>query len=208
MSNEYKICIPFFLRITADQCLFLWFQVKWVLDLSVILLGYQSFDLVESYCRNIICLRHFNVQNLKFSCILLFQKFYCILKESCLHCHDIFKSINISHLEIKACVLIQMTLCVVFLCTEYWRCLKDSVEYSDHHLLIELWALLKDRRSVEILQTEKVRTALCTLGADFRSMDLCKSFFIKEITEPSYDSFLNSELRTLSDISQRNRSVV
>jgi len=101
-----------------------------------------------------------------------------------------------------------MTLCVVFLCTEYWRCLKDSVEYSDHHLLIELWALLKDRRSVEILQTEKVRTALCTLGTDFRSMDLCKSFFIKEITEPSYDSFLNSELRTLSDISQRNRSVV
>ena len=208
MSNEYKICIPFFLRITADQCLFLWFQVKWVLDLSVILLGYQSFDLVESYCRNIICLRYFDIQNLKFSCILFLQQLHRILKKSRFHCHDIFKSINISHLEIKACVLIQMTLCVVFLCTEYWRCLKDSVEYSDHHLLIELWALLKDRRSVEILQTEKVRTALCTLGTDFRSMDLCKSFFIKEITEPSYDSFLNSELRTLSDISQRNRSVV
>ena len=74
--------------------------------------------------------------------------------------------------------------------------------------MVELWTLLKDRRSVEIFQPEEVCSSLRTFRTDLRSMDLCKSFLIKEIPEPSYDSFLNPEFCTLSDISQRNRSVV
>ena len=40
------------------------------------------------------------------------------------HRHDIFKSINISHLKIKAGVLVQVTFGIMFFCTEYRRRLK------------------------------------------------------------------------------------
>ena len=72
--------------------------------------------------------------------------------------------------------------------------------------------LSPDRRrchAVRKVQTNKVVAVLRQSSKLLQHLAYWhKSFFIKEITEPSYDSFLNSELRTLSDISQRNRSVV
>ena len=81
----------------------------------------------------------------------------------------------------------------MFLRTEYRGCLEYSVKYPDHHLFVELRALLQDRRTVEIIQTEQICAALCTLSSDLRRMDLCKSFAVKEITESSHKPFLNPE---------------
>ena len=49
-----------------------------------------------------------------------------------------------------------MTLGVVFFCSEYRSCLKYSVKYANHHLFVELRALRKYCRFVEVAKFEKV----------------------------------------------------
>ena len=208
MCNKYKITSPLFFRITSDQYFFLRFKVKWVSHLMVIFFCDDLFDVCEFYCRNLTDIRKFYPKNFQFSVIFFFQQFHCILKKSCFHCHNIFKSINIAHLKIKTCILVQMTLCVMLFRSEYRCCLEHSVEYTDHHLFIELWALCQYSRSVEIFQFENIGSAFCTFCPDLRCMDLCKLLTVQEISECSCKSFLNSEFRTFPDISKRNGTVV
>lgn len=168
-------------------------------------LQYTMTLLEKEYARE---LKILNIQDLQLSCILFFKQGHRILKKSGLHCHDIFKSVDISHFKIQAGVFVEVSLGIMLFCTEYRSSFKYTVKNSHHHLLIKLRALLEDRRSVEIFQPEEVCSSLRTFRTNLRSMDLCKSFLIKEIPEPSYDSFLNPEFCTLSDISQRNWSVI
>src|SRR5699024_275073 len=97
--------------------------------------------------------------------ILFFKEFHRILEISGLHRHHILEPVDISHLKIKARIFVQMALCIMFLRTEYRGCLEYSVKYPDHHLFVELGALLQDRRPMEIIQTEQVRAALRTLSS-------------------------------------------
>ena len=208
MRYKYEIRIPFFFCISADQHFLFRFEIKWILNLSIILFCHKFLDLIKSYSRDLFRLRYLNIQDLQLSCILFFKQGHRILKKSGLHCHDIFKSVDISHFKIQAGVFVEVSLGIMLFCTEYRSSFKYTVKNSHHHLLIKLRALLEDRRSVEIFQPEEVCSSLRTFRTDLRSMDLCKSFLIKEIPEPSYDSFLNPEFCTLSDISQRNWSVI
>ena len=61
---------------------------------------------------------------------------------------------------------------------------------------------------MEILQLKQVGSALGTFCAKLWCVDLCKSLTIEEITEASYDAFLNPEGGTLSDISQSYGAVI
>ena len=193
MCDEHEIRIPFFLCVSADQHFLFRFQIIRTSDFTSVLLRYEFLDLIETYCRDIFCLRDFNPEYPDLIRILFLKKFHRILEISGLHRHHILKPVDVSHLKVKACIFVQMTFCIMFLRTEYRGCLKYSVKYPDHHLFVELGALLQDRRPVEILQTEQVCTALSTLGADLRRVDLCKSLSVKEIAESSYKSFLNPE---------------
>lgn len=96
----------------------------------------------------------------------------------------------------------------MFLCPEYRSCLKYSVKYADHHLLIELWTLRQHCRSVEIFQFENVGSPLGSFRSDLRCMDLCKFLTVEEISECSCKSFLDSEFGTLPDISKGNGTIV
>ena len=169
---------------------------------------YLLFNLIKPHCRNLTDIRKCNIQNLQFFRIILSKHCHHVLQESRFHCHNIFKSIDVTHLEIQTGVLIQMTLGVMFFCPEYRCCLKYSVKHADHHLLVKLRTLLQYCRSVEIIQTEQVRSALCTLSSDLRCMNLRKSLFIKKITKCSCNAFLQFELCPFSHITQCDRSVV
>lgn len=98
-----------------------------------------------------------------------------MLKKTCLHCHDIGKIVDIAHLKIQPCVLIQMTLRVVLLRPEYRPNLHDTVKYADHHLLIELRTLGQNGRPVEIVEFKDVSPSFRSPGSDFGSMDFRKS---------------------------------
>ena len=52
-----------------------------------------------------------------------------------------------------------MTLGIVLFRTEYRSCLKYPVEHTYHHLLVELWTLLQNRRPMKIFQLEQIRPA-------------------------------------------------
>ena len=101
-----------------------------------------------------------------------------------------------------------MAFCIVLLGPKDRRRLKHPVKHPDHHLLIELRALLQDSRPVKILKTEKVRPALSTLSADLRRVDFRKPLSIQKITESPDNAFLYPELRPLPDVAQRNRPIV
>ena len=208
MSYKYKICIVLFFEILSDQGLLFRFQIERVTDLTVVFLCYQLFCLIKTNSRDLVYLRKSDVQDLQLLCILFFQKLHGILQESGLHCHDIFKAVDVSHLKVQRSVLIQMSLGVVFLCTEYRCRLEYTIKYSYHHLFVELRRLLQHCRTMEILQFEQVCSTLGTLCTDLWSMDLSKAFLIQEITEASYNTFLNLEFCTLFDISQRYRTHV
>ena len=96
----------------------------------------------------------------------------------------------------------------MFLSPEYGACLKYSVKYANHHLFVELWALRKYCRFVEVAEFEKVCPTLCSSGSDLRSMDFCESLSVKIITECFCQCLLNFKFGTLLNISQGNRSVV
>ena len=96
----------------------------------------------------------------------------------------------------------------MLLCPEYRRRLKYSVEYAYHHLLIELGALGKNRRPVEIFQFEDVRAAFRAFRSNLWRMNLCKSLAVKEVPESTRQSFLDSEFGTLSYVSKRNGTVI
>ena len=68
-----------------------------------------------------------------------------------------------------------MTFCIMFLSPEYRACLKYSVKYANHHLFVELWALHKYCRYVEVAELEKVCPTLCSSGYNIRSVNLCKT---------------------------------
>ena len=131
-----------------------------------------------------------------------------MLQKSGLHCHDIFKSIDIAHFKIKRSIFIQVAFCVVFFCTEHRSCLKYTVKHANQHLFVKLRALLQDRRSVEIFQFKEVRTALCAFCSELRCVDFRKSLFIQEIAEAADQTFLDLEFCTFSDISKRDRAHV
>ena len=208
MSDKHKIRIPFFFRVTADQHFLLRLQIVRASDFASVLFSDDLLDLIKSHRRDLIRLRKLNSENLQLLRILLFQKIHRVLKISGLHRHDILESVDIAHLEIKACIFVQMALRVVLLRPEHRRCLKHAVKHADHHLFIKLRALLKNRRSVEIFETEEVRTALRALGTDLRCVYLCKSFSVQKIPESSYQPFLNPESRTLPDIPKGDGTVV
>lgn len=113
MGDKYEICIILFLEILTDQCLFLRLQIKWVTDLSVVFFGNQLFGLIKTNSRNLIGLREGDIKDLQLLCILSFQKLHGVLEESGLHSHNVFKAIDVTHLKVKGCILIQMTLGVV-----------------------------------------------------------------------------------------------
>ena len=56
----------------------------------------------------------------------------------------------------------------MFLSPEYGACLKYSVKYANHHLFVELWALRKYCRFVEVADLEK---ALATSEAALKKVD-------------------------------------
>ena len=101
-----------------------------------------------------------------------------------------------------------MTLGIVLFRTEHRRGLKYPVEHAHHHLLVELRALLQHCRSVKILQPEQIRAALGAFRSDLRCMNLRKPFTVQKITESSDHALLDAELRPLSDVAQRNRTVI
>ena len=195
MCNEYEIRIPLFFRISADEHFLLRLQIIRASDLPPILLRDKFLDLIKPHSRNILCLRQLDPEYSDLICIFFFEKFHRVLEITGLHSHHILKSLDISHLKIKARIFVQMALCIMFFRPEYRSCLKYSVEHPDHHLFVELRALLKDSRSVKIIQTEQVRPALSTLCPNLRSVDLCKPFAVKEIPESSHETFLNPESR-------------
>ena len=94
---------------------------------------------------------------------------------------------------------------VVLFRTEHRRCFKYPVKYPYHHLFIKLWALFQNCRTVKIIQLENIGSALGSLGTDFGSMDFRKALGCQEITEASYNSFLDAELGAFPDISQGYR---
>ena len=202
IGNKNKITSPFFFCILSDQMLFLRLQIERIADTAVIFFRDKLLDLIETYSRNLIYIRKFHSQNLQFLCIFFFQKLHRILKETCFHCHDILKAVNIPHLIVQTGVFIQMPLRIVLLRAEYRSGFKYPVKYTDHHLFIELWALLQNCRSVEIIQPEQVRTSLCSFCSDLRSMNFGKPLFIQKFAETSYDSFLYFKFCPLSYISQ------
>ena len=208
MSYKYKVRIVFFFKISSDQSFLLRFQIIWVADLAVIFLSNKLFGLVKTYRRDLVDFRKLDFEDLKFLSIVFPQKLNCILKKSCFHCHDLFKTVNISHLKVKTGVFIQMTLGIVFLCTEYRPCLKHSVKHTDHHLFVELWALCKHCRFVEVAEFKKVRSTLGSSCSDLRCMDLCKSFFIKVITESTGKSFLNLEFGSFLNVTECDRTQI
>ena len=140
--------------------------------------------------------------------IIFFQQFHCILQIPGLHRHNILEPIDIAHLKVQAGVFIQVTLGIVLLCPEYRGCLKYSVKYAYHHLLIELGALSKNRRPVEIFQLEDIRAAFRTFRSNLWRMNLRKSLTVKEVPESTRQSFLDSEFGTLSYVSKRNGTVI
>ena len=101
-----------------------------------------------------------------------------------------------------------MTLGVVFFCSEYRSCLKYSVKNTNHHLFVQLWTLFQHCRTMEIIQSEEVRSSFCSFCSDLRGMNFCKTFFIQELSEASYDSFLNFKLRSFPYVPKRNGTIV
>ena len=101
-----------------------------------------------------------------------------------------------------------MTLGIVLFRTKYRSCLKYPVEHTYHHLLVELWTLLQNRRPVEIFQLKQIGSSLGTLGSKFGRVNLCKSLSIQKIPEPSCDSLLNTKNSSLPWIAKCNRTIV
>ena len=206
MCYENKISIIFFFEISSDQCFFFRFQIIRVTDLAVIFFSDKFFCLVKTYRRNLIYFRKFDLKDLKFLCIVLLKQFHRILKKSCFHSHDIFESVNISHLKIKTGIFIQMTFGIMFLGTEYRSGLKHAIKNTYHHLFVKLRALCKDSRFVEIAEFEKVCTTLGSSCPDLRCMDFSKSLFVEEITESTCQRFLNLEFGALLHITECDRT--
>ena len=84
--------------------------------------------------------------------------------------------------------------------TEHRARLKYPVKHAHHHLLVKLRALGQHCRMMEIIQTEQVGTALCSLGSNLRRMNLCKALAVQEIPESPHNTFLNPELGPLPDV--------
>ena len=208
MCDKNEIRIVLFFEISSDQCLFFRLQIVWVTDLTFIFLSYQLFCFVKTYGRDLVYFRKFHFQNGKLMGVIFLQKLDCILKKSGFHLHDILKSVDIAHLKIKACIFVQMTFGVVFLCTEYRAGLKYAVKNTYHHLFVKLRALCQDGRFVEVAQLEQVCTTLCASGSDLRCVDLGKSFFVEIITECTHQSFLDLEFCTLLHVTQGDRTIV
>ena len=206
MCNKHKICIVFFFEISSDQSFFFRFQIIWIADLTIIFFGNQFLSFIKTNCWNLIYFWKLNLQDLKFFCIILLQKFHCILKKSRLHTHNVFKSIDITHFKIETGIFVQMTFRVMFFCTEYRTCFKYPVKHTHHHLFIKLWALCQYSRFVEIAEFKQVCSTLGTSCSDLRCMNFCKALLIEEITERTYQSFLNLEFRTLLNITECDRT--
>ena len=96
----------------------------------------------------------------------------------------------------------------MFLSSEYRACLKYSVKYANHHLFVELWALRKYCRFVEVAELEKVCSTFCSSCSDLWSVDFCESLSVEIIAECFCQCLLNFKFGTLLNISQGNRSVV
>ena len=208
MCDKNKIRIVFFFKISSDQRLFFRLQIVRVADLTFIFLSHQLLCFVKTYSRDLVYFRKFHFQNGKFMSVVFLQKLDCILKKSGFHFHDIFKSVDIAHLKIKACIFIQMTFGVMFLCTEYRTGLKYAVKNTYHHLFVKLWALCQDGRFVEVAQLEQVCATLCTSSSDLWCVDLGKSFFVEIITECTHQRFLDLEFCTLLHITQSDGTIV
>ena len=168
----------------------------------------EPFCFVKTDCRNPVCFRQCNIKYLQFRLILPLQQRQHILQESRFHRHDVLKAVYKAHLKIQAGILVQVTLGVVLFCPEHRPRLKHPVKDAYHHLLVKLRALCQHCRMMKIVQPEKVRAAFRPFRSDLRRMNLRKSLTVKEIPEPSYDSFLDSEFCSLPDIAQRYGSHV
>ena len=208
MCDKNKISIIFFFEISSNQRFFLRLQIIWVADLTIIFFSYQLFGLVKTYCRDLVHLRKLHLQNGKLMSVVFLKKFYRILEKSGFHLHDILKSVDIAHLKIKACIFIQMTFCVMLLCTEYRAGLKYTVKNTYHHLFIKLRALCQNCRFMEITQLEQVCTTLCTSGSDLRCVDLGEPLLIEVITKCPHQSLLDLEFCTLLHITQGDRTII
>ena len=101
-----------------------------------------------------------------------------------------------------------MALRVVLLCTEDRCGLKYPFKHADHHLFVELRTLCEHGRSVEIVELEDVGSALGTLTANLRGVDLREMLAVQEITETAHDAFLDPELYPLTDVAERGAAVV
>ncbi len=61
---------------------------------------------------------------------------------------------------------------------------------------------------MKILQPEQICTALGAFRPDLRCVNLRKTFAVQKITESSDHAFLDAEFCTLSDVAQRDRTVI
>ena len=84
-------------------------------------------------------------------------------------------------------------------------CFKHPVENANHHLFVKLRALCQHRRMMKIVQTENVRSALCSAGSDLRRMDFRKVLAVQEIPERTGDGLLDPEFCPLPQVSKGNR---
>ena len=66
--------------------------------------------------------------------------------------------------------------------------------------------LSENSRFVEIAEFKQVCSTLGTSCSDLRCMNFCKALLIEEITERTYQSFLNLEFRTLLNITECDRT--
>ena len=204
MGYKYKIRIIFFFEIFANECFFFWLQIKGVANLTIVFFRNELFGFVKTYRRDFIYLRKLYFQNCQFFGIIFFQKFHCVLKKSCFHCHDFFKTVNIAHFKIKACIFIEMTFSVVFFCTKYRSGLKYPVKHTNHHLFIKLRALCQHCRFVEVAELKQVGTTFSASCPDLWCMDFCKSLSVKIITKRSCKRFLNLEFGSFLNITKCN----
>jgi len=141
MRNKYKIRVVLLFVIPADQYFLLRLQIIRILDLSMIFLRNLPLRLVKTNGGDSVRSRQLHSEQLKLLFIFPLKQCHDGLQQFGFHRHDILKSVNVSHLKIKACILIQMTRRIMLLCAKYGRRLIDPIKYAYEHLFIKLRTL-------------------------------------------------------------------